>query len=119
MPNDMTFGLPRSYFNRRLSVAIREVIARGPVQEERREEMVFKVNIEENVQRLKVCPVCGCDLFVENTTTLTCDCGVFVMTDMWTDGAIVFSFTLHPADESEQPVEVEVTDEHSRVESGS
>lgn len=105
----MAGGFGKSYFYARLAEGIREVIARESVLEENPREMVFKVNIEESVARLKFCPCCGSELAPTggSPSGRACECGEFTITDVWSDGEVVFAFSMF----AEQPPAVAEAEE--------
>lgn len=91
-----TLGLPRSYFYQRFVHAAREVLARGHIQEDREPEMATKVNLQEALNRLVTCPVCGDELvtYPEYPMERSCECGDFTPTEVYSDGDVVFEFKM-------------------------
>lgn len=91
-------GLPRSYFYRRIAADMRAVLERHRSQGDREPEMVMKVNVQDALNRLVKCPVCGGDLHIYPDYMLerACSngCGDFVITEVWSDGDVTFSFKM-------------------------
>lgn len=90
-------GQTRKDLYRRFVSDIRQVINHNVrYQEEQYPEMVEKVNVLEAVNRLKTCPVCGADLSWDETYPLekSCECGDFVISDVWLDGDVSFAFKM-------------------------
>jgi hypothetical protein len=106
--NDLTVrntGLGRSYFLRRLAADMRQLIDREHnAREEPQEEMMLRVDVEESINQLKNCPICGAEL-ERSGMGMRCECGDFVITAVWADGAVEFTFTAHPMVSQEQPPE--------------
>lgn len=90
-------GLPRAYFYARFVSAAREVLARDPLQETPT-TMVDKVNIQEALDRLLKCPVCGGPLETNPShpqfRMCSAECGDFSVTDVWMDGDVTFEFRM-------------------------
>jgi len=85
---------------------MRNVIDNNYSTEDDRTEMALRVNIQDSLHRLLVCPCCRQELKTFETELLrSCSCGEFVITEVHSDGAVVFSFTMNP--ESAQEAEEE------------
>lgn len=97
-PYQQTMGHLKSYFYLRIANAMREVVERDTVQEGEHPKMVAKVNIQEALDRLVSCPVCGGRLQVYQGYPLerACitGCGDFTITEVWSDGDVVFEFKM-------------------------
>lgn len=97
-------GLPRAYFYKRLADALDEVLwqkqqlhlAGLDDTEEREPEMVAKVNIQQAVLNLAVCPVCRENLgwSADYPLEKSCDCGDFTITEVWLNGDVTFEFKM-------------------------
>lgn len=87
---------------------MRELIERERIQEDDRSEMVMRVDIQETLNRLEVCPACGRELYQYPTNDLarSCEvqCGEFVITGVYTNGDVEFKFTLKSAEKEEVAV---------------
>lgn len=98
MTDPITLGLPRSYFYKRIADALHEVIQRNTYGEDRQPEMVAKVNIQEALDRIQVCPVCGHAIQIYEAYPLerSCgnDCGEFTITEVWGTGDVTFEFKM-------------------------
>lgn len=118
MTDPIMLGLPRSYFYAKIASAMNEVAKKNhelqfPVYvtikemldldraddvlvEEQRQEMVIKVNIQEALSRLLLCPVCGQKLSTLDNypQERSCECGDFTVTEVWGDGDVVFEFKM-------------------------
>jgi hypothetical protein len=113
-------GLPRSYFYNRIATGLRELqlnleagvattqlFAWGSpapiaqhITETRRPAM--KVTLQDALNRLKVCPVCGGELetLAEYPQERSCDCGDFTITEVYSDGDVVFEFKMLAPDQA-------------------
>jgi hypothetical protein len=97
-------GIPRSYFYQRFSQDLRLVLQRGQsaerrfYQETEEPEMVNRVNIQESMSRLTTCPVCGKGLREYDRVTLdrwcASGCGDFTITEVISDGDVMFEFKM-------------------------
>lgn len=65
----------------------------------RMEMRVIKVNIQDTLNRMKVCPCCGEELSAVDPMTRSCECGEFTITDVYSDGDVTLEFRLVAADE--------------------
>jgi hypothetical protein len=62
-----------------------------------RKEMAMKVNLEEALDRLRVCPICGRELESnpDHPSIRYCDeDGEFTVRDVWLDGDVTFEFKM-------------------------
>lgn len=60
------------------------------------EEPVMAINIQERLNKLTKCPVCGEPLtfYPDDPQTRNCECGSFRITEVHTNGDVVFEFHL-------------------------
>lgn len=102
----------REHFYGRIAAGSRAILSRGYVnyfpleaqvkelysqeQEIRPMSAAIRVDIQEALDRLRVCPVCGAGLntYVGAELERECDCGVFTVTAVFTDGDIEFRFMM-------------------------
>lgn len=91
-----TPGVTRTDLYRRFVRAAHEVLERDIVQEERPAEMAMKVDIQEALNRLVSCPVCGGGLkmYEEYPQERSCDCGDFSVSAVWTNGDVEYTFKM-------------------------
>jgi hypothetical protein len=96
-------GYPRSYFYRRIAAAMHEIVNRAD-EEGDQPEMVTKVNLQEAIERLTTCPVCGASLIAYDNYPLerSCACGDFTITEVWSDGDVTFAFKMTAPEKLEQ-----------------
>jgi hypothetical protein len=76
--------------------------------------MVMKVNVQDALNRLTVCPVCGAGLTVypDYPTERSCHCGDFTITEVWTNGDVTFEFKMiGHLEEGETPVSPDLEDD--------
>lgn len=109
-------GIPRSEFYARLARDIHCIIDRewttnlaSPIPLQREEEIeytpepqpVIRVNIQDALNRLTVCPVCGDELEfpIDYPMERTCHCGDFTIVEVAGDGEVVFQFRMIPLEE--------------------
>lgn len=54
----------------------------------------IKVNIQEALERLQFCPICGCQLTIDPgfNEHRVCHCGQFTITDVYLDGDVGYQF---------------------------
>jgi hypothetical protein len=94
---NVTVGLPRSYFYQRLANDLMcELVMNKPPLTTPRKELVMKVNIQDALDRLRVCPVCGHELESnpDHPAIRYCECGEFTVTEVWLDGDVTFEFKM-------------------------
>lgn len=97
MTDPIMLGLPRSYFYARIAEAMHAVIDRESILgSSEHQEMVMKVNIQDALGRLLLCPVCGHKLSTLDNypQERSCECGDFTVTEVWSDGDVVFEFKM-------------------------
>lgn len=99
-------GYTRDYFYRRFASAAREVVERGmSTAPEVASERVIRVDLQEALSRLKLCPVCGIELtfYPDYPLERSCDCGDFTITAVWSTGDVSFEFKMHNPSEAQEP----------------
>jgi hypothetical protein len=71
----------------------------------RQEEPMRVINVQESLNRLQHCPVCGGELFFypDDNQTRNCTCGSFKMTEVHSDGDIIFEFHLLAEENGPRP----------------
>lgn len=94
---------------------MRIVLERGALTEEYEPEMVMKINIQGQLNRLRVCPCCGQPLGTVGDSPLVracMTCGEFTITAVYTDGDVEFTFVLVAEDKPQEgdPVDAPVVD---------
>lgn len=102
----MTEGLPRSYFYSRLAEAMREVASRTfdarkphpPLRIVKGIPRVVKINMQETLDRLTRCPVCGQPLVKDPSypqeRSCPAGCGDFTISEVHWDGDVTFEFKM-------------------------
>jgi hypothetical protein len=62
---------------------------------------VMKVNLQEAMEKLHNCPVCGAELRTYDDYPLerSCSCGDFTVTEVWSTGDVVFQFKMNATEE--------------------
>lgn len=110
-----TPGFTRKDMYRRFLRAAHEVLEREVITEEYEPPMaekVTKVSVQESLNRLTLCPICGAGLqmYVDIPMTRFCTCGEFVIVDIYSDGDVMFSFKMASQEKAdnapEPPLEV-------------
>lgn len=89
-------------------------------REEPTERMMY-VDIQETLDRLTVCPVCGNGLQVSDGYPLerSCDCGEFVITKVGSDGDVILEFHMLAPWKLEPDAEYDQDEHRHEPESGS
>lgn len=98
----------KAFYHRRFASALHEIISRDSITEDREVEMVYKVNLEESLNRLRICPVCTSQIALYPDYPLervcTNGCGTFTISDVWTNGDVQITFTMAALAQEQDPV---------------
>lgn len=99
-----TPGITRTDLYRRFVLAAHEVLERDIIQEEQPAEMATKVDIQEALNRLVSCPVCGDALmfYDEYPQERSCNCGDFTVSGVWTNGDVEYTFKMVAATDEDE-----------------
>lgn len=71
----------------------------------RTEEPIMAINIQERLNKMRFCPACGQELsfYPDDNQTRNCECGSFKLTEVHTNGDVVFEFHFLAQEDGPRP----------------